>query len=141
MPTRVFVPLSPSAITTKSSINYQDRSMLTRKTRTLTLLTCLVLLQLETAFGCVFPEYRDIAVLALQRLSPEQQASFQKLWSEARAGHESPLCEKAGDAAQAPRPDCIDYAAWTAISGDHSCPLATCSRSCTTLRGSSVSPV
>jgi hypothetical protein len=57
----------------------------------------------------------------LQRLSPEQQASFQKLWSEARAGHESPLCEKAGDAAQAPRPDCIDYAAWTAISGDHSC--------------------
>ncbi|HEY2458604.1 MAG TPA: hypothetical protein VGI13_14975, partial [Candidatus Acidoferrum sp.] len=95
--------------------------MLTRKTRTLTLLTCLVLLQLETAFGWVFPEYRDIAVLALQRLSPEQQASFQKLWSEARAGHESPLCEKAGDAAQAPRPDCIDYAAWTAISGDHSC--------------------
>jgi hypothetical protein len=92
-----------------------------KTTRKLTLLTCLVLLQVEFAFGWVFPEHRDIAVLAWQRLSPDQQASLQKLWSEARAGHESRLCEKPADAAQGPKPDCIDDAAWSAISGDHSC--------------------
>src|SRR5579863_5121940 len=71
--------------------------------------------------GWVFPEHRDIAVLAVQRLSPEQQAMLQKLWAEARVGHEARLCEQAADPAQGPKPNCIDYAAWTAISGDHSC--------------------
>lgn len=92
-----------------------------RKTRTFTLLICLVLLQVETALGWVFPEHRDIAVMAYHRLSPEQQASLQKLWSVGRAGHESRLCEKVADARQGPEPNCIDYATWTAISGDHSC--------------------
>jgi hypothetical protein len=91
------------------------------KTRALTLLTCVIILQAQTAFAWVFPEHRDIVVLAVQRLSPEQQALLQKLWSEARAGHEPRLCERVADAAQGPNPDCIDYASWAAISGDHSC--------------------
>jgi hypothetical protein len=71
--------------------------------------------------GWVFPEHRDIAVLAVHQLSSSQQASLQSLWTEARAGHEARLCAQAADAAQGPRPECIDYAAWTAIAGDHSC--------------------
>src|SRR5262249_11391516 len=44
-----------------------------------------------------------------------------KLWSEARVGYESRLCAQIADASQGANPTCLDYAAWTAISGDHSC--------------------
>jgi hypothetical protein len=71
--------------------------------------------------GWVFPEHRDIAVLAVHLLSSSQQASLQSLRTEARVWHEARLCAEAGGAAQGPKPDCIDYAAWTAIAGDHSC--------------------
>jgi hypothetical protein len=91
------------------------------KSRKLGLITCLIVLQLVTAFAWVFPEHRDIAVLAVQRLDQEQQALLQKIWSEARAGHESRLCELVADPAQGASPKCIDYAAWAAIAGDHSC--------------------
>jgi len=46
---------------------------------------------------------------------------LQKLWIEVRAGHEGRLCEQVADSAQGMNPNCIDYAAWTAIAGDHSC--------------------
>ncbi len=67
------------------------------------------------ALGWVFPEHRDIAVLAVQKLSPSQQGLLQQLWSDARVGYEARLCEQAADPAQGPAPTCIDYAAWTAI--------------------------
>jgi hypothetical protein len=98
-------------------------------------------LQLETAFGWVFPEHRDIAVLALQRLSPEQQASFQKLWSEARAGHESPCAKRRVMPHRGPSPIASITPHGRLSPAITPAPLATCSRSCTTLRGSSVSPV
>jgi hypothetical protein len=78
-------------------------------------------MQLVPVFAWVFPEHRDIAVLAVQRLDLEQQALLQKLWSEARSGHEARLCEPVADPAQGANSNCIDYAAWTAIAGDHSC--------------------
>ena len=90
------------------------------KSRKIALL-CLIALQLVPAFAWVFPEHRDIAVLAIEKLSPEQQALLQKLWTEARAGHENRLCDEVAETAQGKNPTCIDYAAWTAISGDHSC--------------------
>jgi hypothetical protein len=71
--------------------------------------------------GWVFPEHRDIAVLAVHKLSSAQQSSLQSLWREARAGHEPRLCGDLAAPAQSAKPDCIDFAAWTAISGDHSC--------------------
>src|SRR5262249_26440677 len=59
--------------------------------------------------------------LALQELDPAQRAVLEKLWTQARAGHEARLCPQMGYAAQGAQPTCIDYAPWTAISGDHSC--------------------
>jgi hypothetical protein len=81
----------------------------------------LVLLQVLPAFAWVFPEHRDIAVLAVQHLDSDRQARLDALWSEARTGHEGRLCAQIGDPTQGPKPACIDYAAWAAISGDHSC--------------------
>jgi hypothetical protein len=82
------------------------------------LVLLLVSLQAFPASAWVFPEHRDIAALAMQKLDPDRQTRLQALWSEARAGHEQRLCAKSSDPAQS---NCVDFAAWAAISGDHSC--------------------
>jgi hypothetical protein len=89
--------------------------------RKLLLATCLGVLQPVTALAWVYSEHRDITVLAVQRLEPAPRALLEKLWSEARAGHEVRLCAQLADTTQGPNPTCIDYAAWPAIAGDHSC--------------------
>jgi len=94
---------------------------LAAKTGNAVVIACLVALPLVPAFAWVFPEHRDIAVLAVQKLDPEQQAMLQKLWSEARSGHEAQFCGPMADPAHGTNPNCIDLAAWTAIAGDHSC--------------------
>ena len=47
-----------------------------------------------------------------------------ELWAQARIGHEQRLCEQGADAAQGLMPECIDWAAMSAIAGDHSCSSA-----------------
>lgn len=74
-----------------------------------------------TALAWIYPEHRDIAVLAVEGLDPERKAEFDRLWSEARLGDEKRLCVVQADAGQGITPDCIDWAALSAIAGDHSC--------------------
>ncbi|HSB26172.1 MAG TPA: hypothetical protein VLE94_23970 [Burkholderiaceae bacterium] len=69
----------------------------------------------------VYPEHRDIAVLAVEKLDPQRKAVFDRIWQDARSGHERRMCEQAADAQQGLAPACIDWAAWPAIAGDHSC--------------------
>lgn len=38
------------------------------------------------AFAWVYPEHRDLAVLAVQGLDPARKAAFDRLWQEARGG-------------------------------------------------------
>jgi hypothetical protein len=73
------------------------------------------------AAAWVYPEHRDIAVLAVESLDPERRAVFDRLWADARLGHEPRLCAAGADLAQGAAPTCIDWAAMSAISGDHSC--------------------
>lgn len=73
------------------------------------------------AFGWVYPEHRDISLLAVQNLDPPRRAIFDRLWREARRTHESRLCEQGADVEQGLKPACIDWAALAAIAGDHSC--------------------
>ena len=73
------------------------------------------------AHAWVYPEHRDIAVLAVGALDPQRKALFDRLWREGRTGHEQRLCEQGADAAQGLAPTCIDWAAFPAIAGDHSC--------------------
>jgi hypothetical protein len=77
-------------------------------------------LQPVTALAWLYPEHRDITVLAVQRLEPAAHAVLEQLWSEARTGHEARLCAQLVDTAPGD-PVCLDYAAWPAIAGDHSC--------------------
>ena len=73
------------------------------------------------AVGWVFPEHRDITLLALERLEPAKRSVLDSFWSEARVGHEARLCAQIADPSQGANPTCLDYASWAAISGDHSC--------------------
>jgi len=66
-------------------------------------------LGVSTSIGWVYPEHRDIALLAIQKLSPEYRAILDKLWSEARVGYESRLTEAVIDATQSTNPLFLDY--------------------------------
>ena len=79
----------------------------------------LLLPQIGHAF--LFPEHRDIAVRAIEELTPTQREAFDKLWAEARSAHEARLCADPAASTQPEKPTCIDYASWPAIAGDHSC--------------------
>jgi hypothetical protein len=72
----------------------------------------------------VYPEHRDLAVLAVQHLDPDRAAIFERLWSQARTGAEQRLCTVGADSVQGLAPQCLDWPAWTAIAGDHSCSSA-----------------
>jgi hypothetical protein len=87
---------------------------------TLVFLSCLLLFPGRSS-AWIYTEHRDIMLLAVQKLDPERRTVLDRLWGEARAGHEKRLCDQAADSAQARKPSCIDWAAWPAISGDHSC--------------------
>jgi hypothetical protein len=69
----------------------------------------------------VYPEHRDIAVQAIVRLTPERRALLDSLWAIARRGNEARLCSLVVDPLQGREPQCLDWAAWPAIGGDHSC--------------------
>ncbi|WP_153067460.1 hypothetical protein [Steroidobacter cummioxidans] len=73
------------------------------------------------ALAWVYPEHRDIAVLAIEDLDAERKALFDQLWAQARVGHEKRLCEQGAYTTQGITPECIDWAAMSAIGGDHSC--------------------
>jgi hypothetical protein len=72
-------------------------------------------------FAWVYPEHRDIAVFGVESLDPERKAQFDRLWTEARIDYEKHLCEQGADTAQGVMPECIDWAALSALAGDHSC--------------------
>ena len=90
-------------------------------TRSLVLVTCICAFAPMTVLAWLYPEHRSITLLAIKMLEPEQRSQLDALWSEARRGHESRLCAQMADSAQGLNPGCIDYAAWPALAGDHSC--------------------
>ena len=73
------------------------------------------------AAAWIYPEHRNIAGSAIEGLDPARKATLEKLWAEARKGHEDRLCEKPWAGDQGNKPGCIDFAAFPALAGDHSC--------------------
>ena len=77
-----------------------------------------------SALAWIYPEHRELAMLAVGQLDGDHRAAFDKLWRDARSGDEARLCEAGADTAQGLAPQCIDWAALSAIAGDHSCSSA-----------------
>jgi hypothetical protein len=84
------------------------------------LVTALLALGSGATLAWIYPEHRELALLAVQRLDPERRAVFDRLWVEGTDGDKQ-LCATGADATQGLAPSCIDWAAFSAISGDHSC--------------------
>ena len=75
----------------------------------------------DLALAWIYPEHREIALIAARSLDAERKARFDRLWAEARTGHDQRLCAAPADSEQGLAPACIDWAALSAIAGDHSC--------------------
>ena len=69
----------------------------------------------------IYPEHRQLSLLAVQQLDGERRPVFDRLWQLARTGDEQRLCASGADLEQGTAPTCIDWAALSAIGGDHSC--------------------
>jgi hypothetical protein len=83
---------------------------------------CLIyLISINEMNAWIYPEHRDIALLAVQKLSSQYRQDLDKLWAEARRGHEERLTISVIDATQSQKAEQLDFAAWPAIAGDHSC--------------------
>src|SRR2546422_1978781 len=69
----------------------------------------------------IYSEHREIAGAGVGKLAPDARESLEAVWTTARGAIPGRLCDRlfAGD--QGTKPDCIDFAAWAAIAGDHSC--------------------
>ena len=65
-----------------------------------------IFIVISHTYAWLYPEHRDIAVLAIQALTPHYRELLDELWSEARIGHESRLSESVIDTI----PGFIDYA-------------------------------
>lgn len=84
------------------------------------LIILIIVLCQSKIFAWVYPEHRDIMLLAIQKLSPEYLNTLQTFWTEARRGYEFRLTESVIDATQTTNPAQLDYASFPAIGGDHS---------------------
>jgi hypothetical protein len=68
----------------------------------------------------IYPEHRDIMMLAILKLDSARRAVLDRLWAQARTGHESRFNLSVVDPAQSNNVKYLDYAAWPGIAGDHS---------------------
>jgi hypothetical protein len=73
------------------------------------------------AAAWIYPEHRDIANAAVVGLPPEERAALDKLWAEGLANYTAQACATMAAGDQGLLPPCVDFAAWPAIAGDHSC--------------------
>ncbi len=84
------------------------------------LILFMIIILSPASFAWVYPEHRDITLLAIQKLDSSHRAMLDQLWAWARTGHETRLNLSVIDPAQIEHPQYLDYAAWPAIGGDHS---------------------
>ncbi|MEI7500723.1 MAG: hypothetical protein WCK84_09785 [Bacteroidota bacterium] len=58
--------------------------------------------------------------MAITKLDSSHRAIIDQMWASARKGHESRLCAGVIEPEQGIKPQCLDFAAWCGIAGDHS---------------------
>lgn len=83
-----------------------------------------LLLGSPRAGAWVYPEHRQTTVRGILGLGPDHREVLQHLWNLARSGHEQRLTAGLVDSSGPAAITVLDYAAWPAIAGDHSCSPA-----------------
>jgi hypothetical protein len=69
----------------------------------------------------IFHEHRAITSTAISGLGHEDAEQFALLWESARSGREARFCADSSVEPREGKQDCLDFTAWPAIGGDHSC--------------------
>lgn len=90
----------------------------------ISLLLLLFVLNTLPATAWLYPEHRRITLEAIRKLDPKRRMLLEQMWAAARVGHEHRLCANVIEPSQGLKPSCLDYAAWSAIGGDHSISAA-----------------
>jgi hypothetical protein len=91
-----------------------------RKFFTIIVIMLIVSPIVNRTYAWIYPEHRDITLRGIKMLSPNYREKLDELWKLARTGHESRLFDAVIDETNAVSPRFIDFAAFPAISGDHS---------------------
>jgi hypothetical protein len=86
----------------------------------------------------IYPEHRDIAGLAVQRVDPHRRAEFDRLWQSARFGDERQLCATGADAEQGTTPSCIEHAWSPAMALRAASPVGSTTKTCRCCTGRSL---
>lgn len=84
------------------------------------LLFIIFLLEANISNAWLYPEHRDITLIAISKLNKEYRAGLDQLWFSARISYAERLTLQVIDPQQGTKPSQLDYAAWPGISGDHS---------------------
>jgi hypothetical protein len=108
----------------RGASTFPSASGFSRRIRTLFLLPLLLIALQDAALGWIYPEHRSIMVRAIRKLEPGRRTALTQIWTDARKGHESRLASLPADTSQLVPALTLDYAAWPAIAGDHSCSAA-----------------
>jgi hypothetical protein len=83
---------------------------------------CLAIILLSgSANAWIFHEHRQISIAAIQKMDSNRAEIFHKLWLEAIDGYQDRLSTYPADTTLNEKSTKLDYAAWAAIGGDHSC--------------------
>ena len=69
----------------------------------------------------IYPEHREMALMAIKKLDNSYRISLERIWAEAIKGHEKRLSPLVIDTSIQQKPQRLDFASWPAIAGDHSC--------------------
>ncbi len=85
------------------------------------LLTVSLLVSVCSANAWVYSEHRDITVAGVLKLDGQRRVKLDSIWSWARIGHEQRLPSSIIIRVLPETPNYIDWGAWPAIAGDHSC--------------------
>ncbi len=85
------------------------------------LLIISILVSISSARAWVYSEHRDITVAGVLRLDAQRRIRLDSIWSWARIGNEHRLPTSIIIQTPPESPNYIDWGAWPAIAGDHSC--------------------
>ena len=90
-----------------------------------------LLFRASPAGAWIWPEHRDIAVDAIQRMTPADRAVLEALWGSLLREAGPQLCRTLVNDGAAPhgkfatwKSGCLDFPAYPALGGDHSCSTA-----------------
>ena len=76
---------------------------------------------LQNTNAWVYPEHREIMLIAIEKLPSAYRDELEMLWSLARVGYEARLSPTVIDPELLLDPPYLDYSAWPGIAGDRSC--------------------